>query len=268
MPHNLDISKNKSHSKKVETSKLKSQKCRFKHIPDVEKEVFYNSSCLLTISVGQEYHEGEKFKATTELVKNSFKSNHLMLYDSLQRYTMALRSNADADDFYEIATKQGDYWLERNSLAIENLQPHRIIRWSEWLSHPKFTYFKDKIETLKRENSEYNLAFEVTTNEFIKRFEARLPHSRSFNKTRAQKLCTDYLVEECTALCIWPETKCYVEVYPKPRNAAMDQTHKRLILPFYPKQLHSVELKFKNKSKLKAQKFFYTEQLEEAILGT
>jgi len=75
-------------------------------------------------------------------------------------------------------------------------------------------------------------------------------------------LCFNYLIEECTALCLWPELNCHFEVYPSRRNAAMDATHRYFVLPDYPDLLHGLSIKFKNRKQLKAQCF---ELLKEQI---
>jgi len=238
-------------------------KCRFKHVSELDKQIFRESACLLTISVGQEYHENEKFEATVDLINESFKSCQLMLYDSLQRYTMALMSNFSPDELHASATKQGDFWFERNSHAVERLNISRIIRWNDWLAHPEFNAARSKIEALIQQDPTYKHSFDITANEFLDRFSSRLSESEHINMARAKTLCHNYLVEECSALCLWPETGCYIEVYPNPRNAAMNETHKRFVLPNYHDQLYSVSLKFKHKKQLKAQKFFQSSALLE-----
>ena len=100
----------------------------------------------------------------------------------------------------------------------------------------------------------YQASFNNTIDEFLKRYYPRLLEKRNFNMQRAKTLCLDYLIEECTALCLWPELNCHFEVYPAKRNLAMDETHKRLVLPFYD-LLHPISIKFKNRKRLKPQQF-------------
>jgi hypothetical protein len=72
---------------------------------------------------------------------------------------------------------------------------------------------------------------------------------------RAKFLCFNYLLEECAALCLWPQLNCHFEVYPSPRNAIMAQTHKHFVLPKYPDLLHAVAIKFKNRKQFLPQSF-------------
>ena len=70
----------------------------FRYVSETEKSKFCSSQCFLTISVGQQTHEGERFESTMELVNASFQSCILCIDDSLQRHTMALNTDKNADD--------------------------------------------------------------------------------------------------------------------------------------------------------------------------
>jgi len=232
-------------------------KCRFRYISDHELEKFPESTCLLTISVGQEYHEGDKFSSTANLVNNCFREYKIMLYDTLQRYTIALRTSKPPEFYYKHALDEGDLWLSRNkSYYEEHHKCIEIIRWDYWLNHPSFEQQKQKIKALLKTDSHYFAYFESTIRSFLSRYKNRLhPSHDSFNEKRAYELCMDYLIEECAALCLWPETGADYEVYPNKRNPAMDATHRHFVLERYPNKLYSVGIKFKRKGKLSAQKF-------------
>ncbi len=75
----------------------------------------------------------------------------------------------------------------------------------------------------------------------------------------------DYLIEECTALCLWPEINAHFEVYPSKRNLAMSQTHQRFVLPQYPHLLHSIAIKFKNRKQFKPQNFNFEEKAHARV---
>lgn len=229
---------------------------------DIEKQAFKHSKCLLTISVGQEVHEGEKFIATLELVNSSFASCIMLIDDSLQRHSMALDTKEDASSFYNQSIHEGDLWLERNRKYYKNLSIlDNIIRWDKWLYHPNYAETEKKIKGLINEDANYKLAFVNTVDEFLRRYYQRLIEKVNFDMERARSLCMNYLLEECTALCLWPELGCHFEVYPSKRNLAMDETHKRFVLPGYPGLLHSVAIKFKNRKQLKPQQFKCKEEV-------
>lgn len=223
---------------------------------DADKKVFKNSQCLLTISVGQEIHEGEKFDTTIELVNNSFKSCIMLIDDTLQRHTMALNRKENSDFFYDISLKEGDLWLARNEIYYKKLTIlNKVIRWDSWLQHPNYFEQQSKIISLIESDFVYRKAFEETIDEFLERYIRRKSDKADMNMERAHSLCFNYLVEECSALCLWVELSCNFEVYPNRRNRVMDETHKRFVLQDHPNLLHSVAIKFKNRKQLYPQHF-------------
>ncbi|PIR10251.1 MAG: hypothetical protein COV52_09845 [Gammaproteobacteria bacterium CG11_big_fil_rev_8_21_14_0_20_46_22] len=130
---------------------------------NVEKEQFKQSRCLLTISVGQEVHEREHFEATIELVNASFDSCIMLIDDSLQRHTMALESEKDADSFYRGSIEAGDQWLERNAMYYGKLAIlSKIVRWDQWLLHPNFQAQQNELKALMDSDDAYHSAFTNT----------------------------------------------------------------------------------------------------------
>lgn len=223
---------------------------------DDDKKNFRKSQCLLTISVGQEAHEGEKFASTIELVNNSFESCIILIDDSLQRHTMALMSDKGADYFYKKSIDEGNAWLHRNKKFYEKLSIlNKIIRWDLWLYHKDFFAQQKIIKDLLVSSEQYKKAFGDTIDEFLTRYTRRLSSYNGFNSKKAYLLCMDYLIEECTALCLWKELQCQYEVYPGKRNFAMIKTHERFILDTNLSLLHAVYIKFKNKKQLSPQNF-------------
>lgn len=220
------------------------------------KELFKNSQCLLTISVGQEVHESEKFDTTIQLIDDSFTACIVLIDDTLQRHTMALQSAEEADFFYEKSLQEGDLWLARNQQYLNKLTiPYNIIRWDKWLKHPNHETKKNQVNTLLMTDATYLRAFQDTIDEFLRRYYARFQERKPIDLSKDYLLCFNYLIEECTALCLWPELNCQFEVYPSKRNLAMNTTHSRFVLPNHPDLLQEISIKFKNRKQLKAQSF-------------
>ncbi|MBA2651507.1 MAG: hypothetical protein H0U73_04470 [Tatlockia sp.] len=246
-------------------------KAAYRYIDEGSRAKFCDSQCLLTISVGQEVHENEKLETTIDLINNSFRSCILMIDDSLQRHTMVLDRAESAEDMYPIAIDEGDRWLMRNQKYFNNLSNlTKIIRWDIWLNHPQFRSNQMMIIDTIKNDSAFKEIIDKTIHEFLQRYYGRLLNGTHFNLRKGYKLCFDYLVEECSAMTLWPELDCQFEVYPSKRNFAMDETHKRFVLPQWPELLHAVAVKFKNRKQLKPQVFeFLTERnhrLEERLL--
>lgn len=109
-------------------------KAVYRYIDEENKEKFRHSRCLLTISVGQEVHEGEKFESTIQLVSNTFESCIMLVDDTLQRHTMALNVAKSPEELFAHSLSEGDEWMIRNKKyysKLKNLQ--KIMRWNDWL---------------------------------------------------------------------------------------------------------------------------------------
>ena len=219
------------------------------------KSKFKNSRCLITISVGQEVHEGEKFLTTIDLINQSFKDCIVLIDDSLQRHTMKLNSSLSMDELYIKSLEEGKAWLNRNLEILKKLTiPHKIIYWDHWLKHAKYEEQHKIISERYETQLEYKKCFENTIEDFITRYRKHISADQ-FNYQKAFSLCLDYLKEECTALCLWLESNVNFEVYPNKRNQAMTITHDVFIKPAHPNLLLPVAIKFKNRKQFRPQKF-------------
>ncbi len=231
-------------------------KAFFRNVADSTRLQFRNSQCLLTISVGQATHEGELFAATMELINASFGSCTLLIDDTLQRHTIALDQSEGADFYNNIALEEGELWLQRNKKYYGNLAiPLKIMRWDFWLNHPKFNAKRKEIIELIENDPTYKLTFVDSIETFLKKYRERLVDSLSFDIERARQLSFDFVVEECTALSLWPELLCHYEVYPNRHNKAIEESRKRFVLAYYPDLLHAITIGFKNAAQIRPQQF-------------
>jgi hypothetical protein len=208
------------------------------------KNKFSASSCMLSISVGQPSHESEKFLATIKAV-NSFKECAIFVDDSLQRHTLAMGTNLDAEDFYEMAMSEGDRWIDRNQSIYSKLMiPYKIVRWNHWLDHSNYIEKHKLITSSINADPIYKSAFDETIVKFLERYSKRKPLNGEAYKKAAQ-LCLDYLIEECAAMCLWIEDNYNFQVYPFRRNNAMKATYKKFIQPHHPNLLIPLSIEFK-----------------------
>jgi|JI10StandDraft_1071094.scaffolds.fasta_scaffold178160_1 hypothetical protein len=228
----------------------------FKNTTQELRDKFKKSQCLLLISVGQEAHEGERFAATIELINASFSGCIISLYDSLQRHTMALNSLKEPSDFHEAAVKQGDLWLERNEKYYSKLiLPMSITRGNDWLHHPNYLTQQEKLRALIKQDTIYKAIFNSAIDNYLSRYVARLPSTSHFNLNRAKSICFEYILEECTILCLWFELHCQFEIYPGHHNDAMEETRRRFIRPGDSNLMWPLQLDFRNVTKMKPQYF-------------
>lgn len=220
-------------------------KASFRGCPISDRKTFYQSRCILPISVGQKVHEDKKFLATIQLINRSFQSCVVLIDDTIQRHTIKIHDDSPEDILYQKSLELGDQWLKRNKLAYSQLTiPHSVIRWSKWLEHELFQQHWNRVHEFYNTHSGYKEAIHKNVEEYLSR-SLKHPGKKSFDYDRAFSLCVDYLKEECAGMCLWVEEECHFEVYPNGRNKAMAATYEYLIRPLYPHLLRSVALRFK-----------------------
>ena len=212
---------------------------------EADKADFKNSICSLSISVGQPYHEGDKFKATLVAVNENFKECIIVICDSLYRHTMKFASNLSINELHHKANLAGDEWLERNSHAINQLDiPFKITRWDSWLANPGYNRAYENIDTLHRADTDFREALEGTARLFLKRQIGKLNAPVTEQSIFSSSI--DYLKEECAGMLLWAESNYQFEIYPNQRNAAMDYVYRNVIGKFNSKLVRAISIKFKN----------------------
>ncbi|QMT60990.1 tRNA-dependent cyclodipeptide synthase [Legionella sp. PC997] len=220
-------------------------KASFRENPAEERKLFPQSSCLMPISVGQAIHESEKFAAVIKLINASFKQCTILVDDSVQRHTIGIMNHSDPEELYQLAVKEGDDWLKRNERAYNELTiPFEIMRWDDWYNSQNYIEHHLRVQKEYNSNASFHNAINANIDEFLTRYLSRfsaaeVDHERAFN------LCLDYLIEECSVMCLWTEKAYDFEVYPSGRNKAMAATYEYLIKPYYPNYLRPVALRFK-----------------------
>jgi len=179
--------------------------------PERDKVNFGESNVALLVSVGKDYHEGEKLAAAVKFIGKRFKSCNVMINDTLQKYTYALFGNFSTEEAVDISVKQGQEWLMRNKNCIDTMQiPHIIHRWDEWLHDPEFTASKNTVLSHYEKNALLNSALDKSIKEFLNRNNHKI-----FDYKRAYMLCMDYLIEEIAVIMeLWKSRNIDFIIYP------------------------------------------------------
>ncbi len=223
-----------------------------------DKQQMIGSHCIIHISVGQEYHEGDKFIATMDLINQTFKSCTIMLCDTLQRHTLRINNlDLSEDASRRKALQLGDEWLSRNKIAYDYLSiESKIMRWDQWLHHPDYNKYRIQIDKLYKENIAYKNNIKSTINKFLER-------QNLLNDKRAFNLCEAYILEECPILVpLWAQTGCQYIIYPRFRTAAMSATYQHFIGSKNQNILKEIALKFNKRTVAKKLSFSYIEKME------
>lgn len=240
----LDITKQLAFADEKPELDRKITKAALTNILGDERNFLKSKTCVLTISMGQNYHEGDKLRASLKAINSFFKNCTIALCDTSQRHSLAiLEKDQTADELYDLSLKLGDEWLERNIPIIEEELkiPHKIIRWDQWFKSPKFEENYKRVEELYLTNSDYQKTVKRTINSFFlrKRKEVlQLVESDCFD------LSLNYILEECACMLQWFEDKYDYEIYPPLRNDAISQVFALLEPSKNKNQLVPLGLKF------------------------
>lgn len=204
---------------------------------------FSANKCILTISVGQVNHEGDKFLSTVMAVDKKFSFCTVMVCDSLQRFTMKFVSSLSLEEIHRESNFLGDEWIKRNLKALRQLSiPYSISRWDCWISHPHFKNKKFLIDELYINDKHFKEIVDNTAYSFV----VRKLDILTVDKMYAINLSKQYLLEECAVMLIQADDMNGFEIYPSQRNDAMAYVHKKIISVIDNNLMHPVSIKFKN----------------------
>jgi len=164
----------------------------------------------LEISVGQDYHEGEKFSCTIDWAKARFKNIVILCNDTLQRYNFSLNSQHDPQYFRKQTEQDGLNWLKRNKQSLAGI---KVVHWDHWLDHPDFAYAIESARDTYRENNHFRSAVDQSISSV---YERRLKRNliKSRQKERFYQLSLDYLMEETACLALAYQSHPGISAYP------------------------------------------------------
>lgn len=214
---------------KTVVKKIIMGKAYFKGYSTKKSTDFLNKKCLLPISIGQKYHEGDKFESIINLINTHFDSCVIVVCDSLYRYTGKLGHPFSLEQSYMISMKNGERWLNDNKGIIEKIIiPTKIYRWDYWVFKNKnYIKYRESINYLYATDKEVKKAFDSSVAEFIERYRKKV--SITYDK-EAYSLCLRYLKEECAALiAIWKNERYDCIIYPGKQAEAIEITCKKCI---------------------------------------
>lgn len=203
----------------------KRYKASFRWVTEEDKAKFKNSTVIVPISVGQQYHEAGEFEATIALINKSFKECHILIADTLRRHSPEVREQAynDGLDASTLTLHRGEQWFYNNEKYISMLSiPYRISKWNEWLAHPAYTDYYNAVLKLYQEDSSYKAIVDNDVAAFLCRGNRRYD-SESINN------CRSYILEESAVVCLWVLSGFELDVYPMGDNKAMITAYEKLM---------------------------------------
>lgn len=221
----------------------------FLNVPIEKKAKMLGAACLLPISIGQIYHEGERLEALVDLINKNFSSCEVVLCDSLYRHTQQLTRVVNEEESYEASIKAGDKWIEENAIHLRRLSIHSSVRrWDRWLvGQPSFQKHLRAVEFFIETQSSFRQAIEDTAEDFLRRY--RNSHEIIVDGDFAKKICIDYLKEECAVVVqSWRKLGYSYLVYPQKITPAFEQLFKYCVNIYDADMLDWLTVRFKNKT--------------------
>ena len=206
-----------------------------------------SSSCLITISVGQESHENDRLLSTFLKVNSIFNSCNICICDTLQRYSFGLLKKVSMEDAYKYTKELGDEWIERNKTNLNQLTiPYKISRWTEWMSSIEYKSIHEFLRQEYITNESFKNIMDYTINEFYIR-QKKKDYMISYDEVHAHSL--EYLLEECAVQSIIAKNNFNYELYPSKRNPILSYSYKNYIKN--PNVLKPISIKFETKKNYK-----------------
>lgn len=151
------------------------------------------------ISVGKEYHEGEKLKAALDWALPRFKYIEVRVSDTLQRYNLA---GGDTPWNHLISRQAGDAWLARNSHILEKVSGLHLFRWDDVLNDPNFLASQALIDARLQSDPTFLAAVEEDVAAYAGR------------TGRDLEICRAFVREELAVFNLLQDCRPAAEVYP------------------------------------------------------
>lgn len=208
-------------------------------------------NCILGISVGQSYHEGEKLDAIIDGINEHFSKCYIEVGDLLQRYNYLMLGFSEKKAYQE-AIITGETWRKNNLGIIQRLKiPYVIHSWDKWILakdsniqvvdqmsdctplklNLKFKEALEYVQNLYHKNAEYEETLDLAVSQI---FVAKKNSSVcTIRKKEAEALIRNYLEEELAVVLLWEnKIKDSVFVYPNSSGKAPQiafECYKKLI---------------------------------------
>ncbi|MBJ7289338.1 tRNA-dependent cyclodipeptide synthase [Williamsia sp.] len=202
------------------------------------------ASAILLVSVGADYHEGEKLGATIDLINRSdFGRVSVSVADTLQRHNYG---EGDARERHRRAFREGTEWIERNQSYLDQLDcPHAVARWDYSLASPDYGDLYDSVEGAYSTDAAYRDAIDTTVDRFIER---RRASGNLIDEDELRNRCRTYLFEECPIIMpLWAREGFDFVIYPQKISAAMGRTRELFVEPSHPDRVQWLPLRFKKR---------------------
>ena len=167
---------------------------------------------MISISHGQENHEGAKLDALLAWGIANHSTCLLNISDTLHRHNL-IRAGATPDEAMQNAYRLGNEWMQRNAAVLARHKDRfsRIHRWNDWLHHPEFPGVHAQVLAFYADVTPFRAAADADILDFIGR---KRTEADDHEYTRLETASRAYLLEETAAYIIMARTYAANRVYP------------------------------------------------------
>jgi len=161
----------------------------------------------LEISVGQEYHEGDKLRAAMDWARKSFKKRVLIVGDAPQRYNMMFEQKISERAAYDIAIGAGTAWIERNKQFLHDME---ITRWDQWREHASYSVVQKQVTDLYNTDDDFHRTLQgAISGVWLRRYAGG-----THDKDEFYALSEQFLLEETSVFAVAYEAIGGISAYP------------------------------------------------------
>ncbi|MBB70911.1 MAG: hypothetical protein CMF50_00750 [Legionellales bacterium] len=198
--------------------------------------------CVMPISVGQYYHEGDKLASTLRLLERRIARCHIVVCDSLQRHTLPIFYPDLNIDIASKSRKLGHEWLMRNRELLRTLSiPYSISHWDDWLLSDEYTKQRELVDLAYSQKGNMFRAINATVAAFLER-NIGLKSMPNDSYLKMQEHCFEYVKEECSVMPLWISLNAQFEVYPGKRTLGMAASYQEFVQAKYPDLLRWIRI--------------------------
>ena len=130
--------------------------------------------CVLAVSVGSNYFEGEKLEAIAQWMKTRFERGefeklYVNVCDTANRYNFSYMGVND-NTSHLVAKIKGNRWVKRNKKIFQNLGvPVEFMRWDQWIEGDETKYIHAQLKQLMYTNKSFEDAVLHDVEEYLQR---------------------------------------------------------------------------------------------------
>ncbi|MDB5492345.1 MAG: hypothetical protein JWO78_2194 [Micavibrio sp.] len=172
------------------------------------------STCRLQISVGQAYHEGAKFEATINWVKERFDSVIICVNDTLQRHNTLFMDGGDDDTVARRWSCEGANWIARHKDLLATLEDCTVYKWDAWRNQENYTSIREQVDHFYETNDLFHNAINANIQTFWDRNAISYEDRHELDFTKFARHSLRYLLEETAVFSIMFDQIEAVDIYP------------------------------------------------------